>query len=164
MRSRSRAGFSLIEALVASAVLGVAVTCLTQMYTTSVRGYVTSARLQEAVEIAAQRAEQLATMSADDLPACTGPTSCRSNNTTMASELSPASGFACTSRVDAPAVVGPSGTASSGQRFRIDTVVGAHPDGNRQPDARLVTVSVCWSDPAGFVHEVQAQRLMVPGA
>lgn len=163
MRS-SRAGFSLIEALVASAVLGVAVTCLTQMYTTSVRGYVSSQRLQEAVEIAAQRAEQLATMAAEDVPACTGTPSCRADGTTMASELSPANGYSCTTRLDAPAVVGPGSTGATGSRYRVDTVVDSHPDVSRQPDARLVTVSVCWLDSAGFVHQVQTQRLMVPGA
>ncbi len=154
----------MIEALVASAVLGVAVTCLTQMYTTSVRGYVSSERLKEAVEIAAQRAEQLATMSPEDVPACAGTASCRANSTAMTSELSAASGFSCTTRVDAPAVSGPGSTGTTGQRFRVDTVVGAHPDISRQPDARLVTVSVCWLDSAGFVHQVQTQRLMVPGA
>lgn len=160
---RSRAGFSLIEAMVATAVLGVAVASLSALYTTAVQGYVTSQRLQDAVEIASQRAEQLATMPADELPACAGAANCRTDNRTLAAPLAPAGAFDCTLQLDAPAVQGP-GAAPAGARFRVDTVVGDHPDNARQPDARLLTVSVCWTDGAGIVHEVQATRLLVPGA
>ena len=117
-------------------------------------------------EIAAKRAEYLTTMDPDDVPACSGPPTCRAEGVNVfADPLQPAGEFECTRWVDGADVPQPGGDAAAqGIRFRVDNVVTGHPDQLRQPRARLVVVSVCWLDGGGFVRELQTRRLMVPGA
>jgi hypothetical protein len=46
--------------------------------------------------------------------------------------------------------------------YRLDTSVVPHPDPGQQTGAQVVTVSACWTDLDGSVHEVQVQRMLVP--
>lgn len=159
--AQSRRGFSLIEVMVSSLVLGVAVLGLTSTYTSSQTGMVASRSRTTAAELARQRLELLATQDATQLPACAGPLTCQQDGA-MGPALAPSGAFRCTQYVDDMAVLDPADPAASG-RYRVDTIVEEHPDALRQPDARLVTVNVCWLDRTGRVHEVQARRTIVPG-
>jgi prepilin-type N-terminal cleavage/methylation domain-containing protein len=153
-------GFSLVEALVSSAVLGVGMLGVLNVLSFSQSGAAGSGARSAAKELASQRLEALTTMVADRLPACEGTVGCRADETTLRPPLSPAAGFRCTQEVPGMTFVDP-GAAATG-RFRIDTVVAAHPGAQQQAGARLVTVSVCWTDEGGHLREVRARRLMVP--
>ena len=41
----------------------------------------------------------------------------------------------------------------------IDTIVAPHPSATQGADARLISVSVCWTDASGAVQQVMMQRL-----
>lgn len=162
---RSRRGFSIVEVLVASGVLGVGLVALLEVHGSTVENLARGAHVVEATRIADQRLEQLATQRPDAtaLPSCAqggGPLGCIEADRTLATDK------ACTTWVDGPAVPGPSGVASPGAMFRgyrMDLVIGPHPDGLNQPGGFLATVSVCWPDENGDFHELRADRLLVPG-
>ena len=147
--------------MVTSMILGVAVLGLTSTYTNSQTGMVSSRSRSSAHELARQRIELLGTQNVQQLPDCAGATGCMANNAYSA-ELAAAGTFQCTQYVDDMETLDPD-LASAIGRYRVDTVVVDHPDSARQPNARVVTVSVCWSDAVGKVHEIQARRTFVPG-
>lgn len=141
-------GFKLIEVMVSIGILGIAIAGLIRLHSALVRGVARSQMVSIALDVAAQRAEDLVTLGPTAAPACAGAPGCQAAGmSAFAADLSPAGSFPCTDRVDP---------------FRIDTVVTDHPSGF-QPDARLVTVSVCWQDVGGAVRQVQTRRLLVPG-
>jgi prepilin-type N-terminal cleavage/methylation domain-containing protein len=162
---RQQAGFSLLEVLVATAILGVGLAALGRQYITAAHGVADSDGRAQAAMAAAQRIEALSTMEADEVPACAASVSCRAaNGVDFVADLPPVGGFACTRWVDGPDVFGPSARPrAAGQKFRIDASVVPHPDAARQPDGRLLTVNVCWRGADGRVHELQARRVLVPG-
>lgn len=154
---------TLVEVMVSVGVLSVGLLGLTSLYTTSIRSITETQQRSIALRAAAQRAETLATLRLDDLPVCRGATGgCREGGGAgLTPELAPDGAFECTRWADG-ADVGDPAQVGSRPRLRIDTQVTVHPDAARHPDARLVTVSVCWRDAQALVHEVQAQRLVIP--
>lgn len=161
-----RLGFSLVEMLVATALLGVGLTGLVRMYTTAARGVAENEARALGIRAAAQRAEALATMTPEALPACSGAPTCRdADGLGFTTDLGPAGAFECTRWVDGPDVAGPGAAAQArGTRLRVDTHLAPHPETSRHEDALVLTVSVCWADGGGRVHEVQTRRVLVPGA
>jgi prepilin-type N-terminal cleavage/methylation domain-containing protein len=162
MTRTARRGFSLIEVMVSSLVLGVAILGLTSTYTSSESGMTTSRSRTAANELALQRLEMLATQPADQLPACGGPAACQ-QGFAFSAPLPAAGAFQCTQYVDDAEVLDPSEGGQATNRYRVDTAVEDHPDAARQPGARIVTVSVCWADRPGRVSQVNARRTIVPG-
>ncbi len=164
-RSRAR-GFSLIEAMIAGAILTISIVGLARLYTSAARGVAASNAISEAVDVASQTTELFSTMDPDDVPLCAGAVGCRvQGGQAWASELAAVGAFACTRWVDGPAVPeAATGTHRRGTKYRLDAVVEDHPDAAREADARLVTVSVCWADETGRVHEIRLRRMLVPGA
>jgi len=154
-----------VELAVATGILGVGLFGLTQLHGSAIGGVARSEGIAGANEVAAQRAELLSTLDADDVAACTGAVGCMQlGGGAFLPRLASAGGFPCTRWVDGADVPDPGGMLSAeGVRFRVDTVVADHPDPARQPRARLLTVSVCWQDKHGTVRQVQTQRLLVPG-
>src|SRR5688572_1771832 len=69
---RDRAGFSLIEALIAAVVLGVGLVGLARLHITSIQGTVKSDDVGRAAEVARGMADLFATLPWQSLPAC-GP-------------------------------------------------------------------------------------------
>lgn len=164
-RRRSNAGFSLIEASISAGALGLLVTGLASMYTRSVEGMRQSESLVSALELSGQLLDVFSTAPADVVPACTGTIGCMDANGALRAPLPAAGTFACTRWADGPSV--PRSATQQyavGERYRVDTVVGPHPDNTRYPDARLVTISVCWAEPSGRWRQYQERRLLVPGA
>lgn len=183
-RSSAR-GFSVVEALVAAAVLGIALVGMVQLHSSSIRGTARAERLGRASEVARQFAELLATTTPADLPACppgplaaplVGATGCK-GDVGQTFLFTPTKGVGCTFWVqDGPSVpsiddpnaaagaivaqpnAGPTGPQPS--QFRIDVSVSAHPSANRFPDAALLTVWVCWRDEIGRVNEVRTRRIL----
>ena len=151
---------TLIETMVAAGVLGVAVLGLVQLHTTSTRQNASLRDLSVARALAAQRLERLATRPVEQLAACVGPAGCREGIDSLRASKGTVSGYACTDFADGPSVAAP-GTTALG-KFRIDTTVEAHPDPGQHPDARILTVSVCFRDAYEQIREVRAERMLVP--
>jgi hypothetical protein len=175
---RGRAGFKLIEVMVASAVLMIGSIGLLQLHGTIVRGIASSEDFSVALDVANQRLEELVIVGATALPVCTaglngpgcqpsiGAVQATTNVYTPPIADDP-SGYACTRFVDSTEVIMatvPPTPVPAGSRFRVDTVVQAHPDPGLFPDGRLVTVSVCWFDLSNQVRQVQSRRYVVPEA
>lgn len=168
-RSRSNTGrrargFSTIEALVASGVLGIGLVALVDVHGSTVENLARGRHVVEATRIAEQRLELLATQRPDllSLPACgAGPLGCREDSENLTAEKP------CTTWVDGAAIPTPSGVlppSNSLQRgYRMDLVIGTHPDGLNHPGGLLATVTVCWRDDDGHVQELRSDRLLVPG-
>lgn len=155
MKRTRRRGFSLLEVMIAAAILGIGVLAGVRLYTAGVEGSSWTRSRSIATNIAIQRLEQLGAQGVDLLPAgCSGPVGCKATQQTFASAVP------CSRRVNGMnsdvTVSVPNG------KYRVDTVIEPHPDGARQPGARVVTVSVCWQDPDRTVHEAQLDRLFVP--
>ena len=181
VRRRSRAsGFSLIEAMVAAAILGFALVGLVQLHKSSMRGTARATNLGRASEVARQLAETAASQDFTQLPNCAPgagpaggqlpapPAGCRAT-------VEPSGVFAgvkpgsCTFYVDAAAVpsVDPGlnndAAVNPQLRYRVDTAISQHPDTNNYPDTAVVTVWVCWLDEGGLVREISTSRLVTQG-
>lgn len=161
-----RRGFSLLEAMIASAVLGFGLIALVRLQATTVNGVLSGRQVATAMRIADQRAELLTTQRADEslLPACpagSGVVGCREDARALSTPKT------CTTWVDGPDIPSPTGQSEATTRayegYRMDVVIGAHPDATNQAGGILATVSVCWLDDRGEVREVQSHRLLVPG-
>ena len=169
---RGSEGFKLIEVLVAMAVLMIASVGVLRLHGTIIKGIAASEDFSVALDVAGQRLEDLVMVGAENLPICPPPVGqpgCRANTTSFLPELGVAGdGYPCTRYVDSPELLMangafvPQGTAQD-SRYRVDTAVETHPDTALFPDGRLVTVSVCWVDPASQVRQVQARRYVIPG-
>jgi hypothetical protein len=153
-------GFSLVETLVSVALLGVGIVALLRLHDASISGTTISRARAAATGIALDRIERLGTAPAVTLPECEGPVGCRASTSEPRSALQAAGDFACTRYVDDMGQL--DGPAPASGRFRVDTVVAAHPGAGQQHGGMMVTVSVCWRDEAGALQEVRAQRLMLP--
>jgi prepilin-type N-terminal cleavage/methylation domain-containing protein len=179
-RRPGQAGFSLIEAMVAAAILGLALVGLVQLHKTSMRGTVQATNTGRAAEVARQLAESAASQEYAQLPACPpgagpaggqlppAPAGCRAT-------LGPSAVYAaakpgqCTYYVDGAAVptVDPAASTDAAVnpnlRYRVDTAVSQHPDTNNYPDTALVTIWVCWLDEGGQIRELTTSRLVTLG-
>jgi hypothetical protein len=145
--------------MVTSVILGLGIVGLTSMYTTSARGVGSSRALETATQIALSRVERLATTPTDQLPVCGGVVGCRASPTEMAQELAPSAGsFQCSQYVDDSGAHDGATRGSEGG-YRLDTIVAPHPSVTQNSDARIVSVSVCWTDGSGRVQQVLMQRL-----
>lgn len=155
-------GFTLLEVLVSAVILGIGLIGLVNLHTASIRGLMKDEMASVASDVAKQRLEEMMTLRPNEIPACVGDVGCRlEDKSDYAADLAPVAGFDCTRRVEGADVPRVSG-APEAPRYRVDMVVEAHPDPIRQPEGRLVTVSVCWEDYAG-VQELQMRRLIVGG-
>lgn len=152
---------SLVEVMISAGILGFGVLALVKVYTHSVHGMSSARRMGVAQQIASQRAELLMTMGAG-LPRCGGDVGCRASMSALGNPKAPVGSVQCTQYVDGPVLPGIEDVNPSG-RFRIDTHVAAHPGANQLQDGDLVTVSVCWKNDGGQVHQIQATRLVLPG-
>ena len=179
---QSSRGFSVVEALVAAAILGIALIGIVRIHGSSIRGTAKAERVGRASVVARQFAELYATTSPQDLPACPpgpnaaplGPSDgCKSTTPTVPN---PPKGTGCTLWVnDGPSIPSindvnaqngeivalnsPGALGQQPSQYRIDVSVSRHPDLNFQ-NAALLTVWVCWRDELGTINEVRTRRLL----
>lgn len=159
---RSVRGMTLVEVLISSLVLGCGVVALAELFTTSFRTDLDARSRDVATQLAIQRAEQLGTLPPDRLPACGGGlSSCRVATRAYAPVRAAAPTFACTQIVDDGLIPDDTTTLEVG-KYRIDTAVDVPPGSGQQSDARVLSVSVCWTNAKGLVQQVQVERLVVP--
>lgn len=176
-RTRRRvAGFSVLEALVAAAVLGIALIALVKLHTSAMRGMKSSRDLGTAGDIALQVAEELAaedvtTLNANACFLAAGtPTGCRDPTVMPAGYSAPKAGADCTWWVEDGLMRDGAGALPANRQnslaaavtsnlpYRIDRVVHADPNAT-YPNTRIVEVYVCWTDEGGIVKEVQTSRV-----
>ena len=182
---RGSEGFSIIEALVAAAILGVALIGIVRLHGSSIRGTSQAERIGRASEVARQVAEMLATTTAEDLPACLPglnlpppdePAGCKEPGvTTVATDEK--DGIGCTFYVqggpstpsieDPESVNGaivstpdPGPTGWQPSQYRVDITVSQHPDAGNFPDTALLTVYVCWLNEIRQINEVRTRRIL----
>lgn len=187
---RRRGGFSLIEAMIAAGILGIALVGLVRLHFAAMQGTAKSASIGNAAEAARQLAEVVATTDFDALPVWAqgcGPGAnaplppnwgCRSNSNTLTVADAQCSlflndvGVPTPSQVGQPFSVGPNPSGSS-PGLRLDLAVSAHPDLVNYPETAVLTVAVCWREGdapnlaagggGGAVHEVRTSRILVRG-
>ena len=180
--SPRRAGFSLIEAMVSAAVLGIGLLGLVHIHKSSIRGTVRSTRLRHASEIARQAAEQIAAIPYQRLAAAptapencgpglgaplpVGPNGCRGADG-VSTVPAPVKPLGCTYNTDSGAVLqatDPNGNALRDglptDPFRVDVAISQHPNPALYPSSGLVTVWVCFTDEAGYIHEITTSRVV----
>ena len=182
---RHRRGFSVVEALIAAGVLGIALIGIVRLHASSIIGTAKAERVGRASIVARQFAEMFATTSPADLPVCAPgpngaplaePAGCKSAQG-VTTVFSPPKGTGCTYWVnDGPSVPSINDTnAANGQivadptpgsngpqpsQYRIDVSVSAHPAAASYPDAALLTVWVCWRDERGSINEIRTRRIL----
>lgn len=165
MRSKyARRGFSLIEVMIASAVLAIGLLGIVELHRSSIRGLSRGRSMTVANEIIDQRAELITGRDPAVLLTC--PTAadgagCRANSTSFTA-AKPCTAWLMESDVPTPA--GADVPSSTDIGFRRDVVIQAHPDTTNHSGSFLAIVSVCWRDPQGQIQQLQRQRLLVPGA
>jgi hypothetical protein len=174
---RARAGFSVLEALVAAGVLGIALIALVKLHTSSMRGMKSSRDLGIAGDIALQLAEELAAQDQPTLNASTcfqaagDAVGCRDITVRPHAFTNPKPGADCTWWVEDGLMKDGTGNPplnrqntlaaarASSLPYRIDTVIRPHTDTANYPNARLIDVFVCWTDEQGAVKEIQTSRV-----
>lgn len=165
--ARSRRGFSLVEAMISAAVLGIGLMGVVELHRSSVRGLSIGRSVTVASQIAGQRAELIAGREADalNLPNC--PVAADSLVGCKASRDAFATSKTCTAWMlesDVPTPAGVDVTSAPNQGFRRDIVISPHPDTINHAGSFVATISVCWRDQKNFVQELRQQKLLVPGA
>jgi prepilin-type N-terminal cleavage/methylation domain-containing protein len=188
---RLRRGFSLIEAMVAAGVLGIALLGLVRLHTSAMRGTVQADSIGRGAEVARQLADMVASTNMTALPAWLaacgpGPAAplpanfgCRAQ---IGGDRVRGQGFAavkggCTFFMEGAGVpssvdpnVAPSLATGSTRNavaplsgeFRVDVALSAHPNPASYPNTALVTVWVCWMDSeGGSVREVETRRVLL---
>lgn len=148
--------------MVSAALVGVGVISLANMMFFAEEGLAVSRHQASALELARTRVEWLATQPTDQVPQCVVVAGCRVDAETYAAVKPPAGGYACSEMLESMSSQAPGTSPLTTGAYRVDTVVQPHPDPDQQAGAFLLSVDVCWTDQDGRVHEVQAQRLLVP--
>lgn len=174
-RRRSRAGFSILEALIAAAVLGIGLIALVKLHQSAMRGMKTSRSIGIAMDIATQAVEELGGTRPDDLDAlgCATIGGCKAGETPL-SDTFAAPKPGCTRWVDDGHIPDATNTrptapdteavaVAAGALYRVDQVVLAHPGLADHPNTRVVEVFVCWRDDDGFVRQVHSSRVVPEG-
>jgi prepilin-type N-terminal cleavage/methylation domain-containing protein len=154
-----RRGFSLVEIVVSMGLLGIGVAAGIQLFDATARSTMHTRSKTSSMQLAEERLEYLGTRDLSDLPSCAGTADCRAGVRTYNPALTASGGYQCTQYAGGQAILDPYDAASTGM-YRIDTIIEAHPDPTREPNARLITVSVCWTDERGNVQQVQERRLI----
>jgi prepilin-type N-terminal cleavage/methylation domain-containing protein len=142
MRRRRRRGFTLIEVMISAALLGFGVLAGVRLFGSSTKGTAYVRDRAIATTLVVEQMERMGTQGMERLPSCPGLAGCRASTTLLAPPV------ACSALIE--------------NKFRVDTVINEHPDKDRQRNARIATVSSCWTDVHGVVHEAQLERLFVP--
>jgi prepilin-type N-terminal cleavage/methylation domain-containing protein len=170
-RPRLTRGMTLVETMVAAAVLSVGVMSLGNLFFFAEEGIAIGKKFASASELARQRVEWLAAQPVTQLPQCLTTSGCRQSRTAYAPMKSAAGAYECSELIDGMSTLTPDQTSASPAanqngtvvpQYRIDTIVEPHGDPSQQLGAQLVSVGVCWTDMDGQVHEVRAERLLVP--
>jgi prepilin-type N-terminal cleavage/methylation domain-containing protein len=183
-RRRAR-GFSILEVMIATAVLGIAMIGLVKLHRASIRGMKSSRELSIAQQIATQVADEIATMDSTLLPTPQNPTpggnanpcavafeGCRDGGA-AARAFMPAKPAGCTHwfgntgptrRLDGSyrdaVETTEAGAVAANRPYRVDRIIRRHPLDTAQ--STMVDVFVCWRDEGQIVRELHTRRVVGP--
>lgn len=156
-----RRGFTLVEVMTSSLVLGVGVMAAVKVYSTGTRGRAQSARRTMAERVVERRLDALDARGSERLPQCSGDKSCLDAAGELTPVKSSSGNYPCTQLMSRPSLKNRE-SSETGGKMRMDTMVWSHVDSDQDTASRMVLVSVCWRDPQGRVHEVHGSRLIMP--
>ena len=183
LNSARARGFSIIEAMVATGVLGIGLIGLVNLHTASLRGIKASEQRSSGSEVAEAIIEGIISQQAlngANPPACNlGPAlppnaGCR-NGGLGAMAYNGALGGGCTMYFDGPPhllatpPMPPAWNpwdqtlANPNDLYRVDVGIVNHPDAIEHPNSQYLYVWVCWQDENGFIHQVSSERLITFG-
>lgn len=154
---RRRAGFTLLEAMIAAGVLAVGIVGVVGLQARLFRSAAYSHDMSRAAYLLQYREEEIGAYSVEKLDTnalCLGTAfGCAAGGVFAAA---PASG--CSVMIDDPQQMQDPQPVPAGA-FRLDTGIVNHGDANH-PNARIATISVCWTDQGGRVRQLQTQRVV----
>jgi prepilin-type N-terminal cleavage/methylation domain-containing protein len=189
---RTRRGFSLLEALIAAAVLGIGLIALVKLHTSALRGMRTTRDQASASDIATQIADYIATQQNVTPPACDPPSGpdpgCRVGGA-ESRDFTAVRGAGCTDWYEGAPIPDARGqlpgsaptlaaATQQGYPYRVDRVVltPTNPtnDGVTLDTANHVTVDgfappyilqvyVCWRDDQNYVRQIMTSRYVFSG-
>lgn len=175
-RRARRAGFSILEALVAVGVLGIGLLALINLHTSAIRGMKAGADRTVASEIANQAIEYYATQAFDTLNCPRGPVDgCIPYQDTDGPQplqfapQPPCSAFyydammPFSNGAPPPTATTEDQANANNMPIRVDVVSRRHPDGINHPNANLLQVWVCWKDEQGHTRQVGTTRVVPMG-
>lgn len=161
MGRTNKRGFSLVEVMTSTVVLGIGVMAAVRVYGAGSAGRDQSKTRAEASKLVDQRLDALEAVGASNLPACTaGPKTCRNPAGEWTPKKSPVGRYPCSQVLSRPSLKNRQTSQAAG-KMRLDTRVWAHGDGDQRQDSRLVKVSVCWKNRKGRVMQVTGTRLVL---
>jgi type II secretory pathway pseudopilin PulG len=178
-----RAGFSLLEAVVAAGVLGIALAALTNAHLTSIRGVDNSNDAIVARSVARALADDIAILQfrqpalfvlggcSDAFGGLANTIGCQApGGSAYTAPFAPCTRYFTEEAVMVPGPASQSGNlflsgnlADVGQPYRADIFVDTHPDASIDPgESRVLNVFVCWRDPLspGRVRQVRETRVL----
>jgi prepilin-type N-terminal cleavage/methylation domain-containing protein len=165
---KGRRGFSLLEAMIAAAVLGIGLVGLAKLHVASIQGTVRSEDLSRGAEVAREIADTFATLDFANLPAC-GPGA--NSPPTWVNPWYTEDGVPDINNAawTGDPMAGDGSAADTGN-FRVDLAVSQHPDVINFPNGLTATpdqdpvqvlwIWVCWRDDKNMVQEVSTARVM----
>ncbi len=176
---RSRAGFSILEAMVSAVVLGIGMVGLVKMHTSAIGGMQRGRDVNIAEDIATQAAEEMVALGGATLASAAGVGACNTNVAVTGCRVGNINSMVfaanrtspCTKWVgeqgntpdyqgNQPTVITTEAAAqSAGRRYRVDRVISRHPSVTANANTRVVDVFVCWRDEKGVVKEIQTTRV-----
>lgn len=185
---KRRRGFSLIEVMIATAVLGIAMAGLVKLHRASIRGMKTTTDMTIAEDIAEQVADEIAAQNSSTLPSniaapgvaspCNQPGTCKANGGGFTRNFAVNKPSPCTTwftptgtgrrgdgpgvgRMDAQVLYETEAAAiAAGANYRVDRVIVPHPGAGAR--STVIDVFVCWRDEGQIVREVHTRRLVGP--
>lgn len=159
-RGRRRRGFSMLEALTSSVILGVGVLAVSKVYVAGAKGRTNMDKRGAAVAAVRQRLETLTGLGAENLPACPPTRGCRGPAGGLRPVRPPAAGYPCTQVVREMSLTDRR-ASGRGSRLRLDTAVWRHRDARQRGAGLMVEVSACWFDDRREVKTYEARRLIL---
>ena len=157
---RRQGGFSLLETLAATVIVGISVMAAVRTYSAGAQGRSDARMSSRALRIIEHRLEALSARGAERLPSCPAPAPCRAEGNAYAPAKSDAGGYPCTQYLSDARLPDPERRDGVG-RFRVDTTVWIHPDPEQRSESRMLTISVCWRNGRGRIRTLSGDRLVL---
>jgi prepilin-type N-terminal cleavage/methylation domain-containing protein len=159
IRARRQAGFTLLEAMIASAVLAIGIVGVVGLQATLFSSARFSHDMSSASYLLQYRSEELGTYTIDQLDTtglCRGAApGCRG----IGGIEAPAPASGCTVKIFDPQPISSPQPPDQGP-YRVDVGILPHPDNINHPNARVATISVCWQDRGALFKQIQSIRVL----
>lgn len=183
LNKKRKRGFSVLEVMIATAVLGIAMAGLVKLHRAAIRGMKTTNDITVAEDIAEQVADEVAAQDPATLPTatngvastCNVPGGCKAGgggfqrafgankpaNCTFWVNSAGTARRGTTGQMDNAVIISTQAAAiTAGANYRVDKVVMPHPSPSSK--GTIVDVYTCWLDEGQIVREVHTRRVVGP--